>query len=57
MKRLYNIFILIFLFGSFQLKAQQIVLDVPYVPTPQKVVEGMLNLANVSKGDVVYDLG
>jgi precorrin-6B methylase 2 len=30
---------------------------VPYVPTPQEVVERMLELANVKKGDVVYDLG
>ena len=29
----------------------------PYVPTPQEVVERMLTLAGVSKGDVVYDLG
>lgn len=29
----------------------------PYVPTPQDVVERMLELAGVSKGDVVYDLG
>lgn len=32
-------------------------LDVPYVPTPQSVVDAMLELANVSKNDVVYDLG
>jgi len=32
-------------------------LDVPYVPTPNPVVDGMLKLANVKKGDVVYDLG
>ena len=32
-------------------------LDVPYVPTPNEVVEGMLNLAKVTKNDVVYDLG
>lgn len=32
-------------------------LDVPYVPTPEEVVEQMLNLANVQKSDVVYDLG
>lgn len=32
-------------------------LDVPYVPTNQKVVDAMLNLANVKPGDVVYDLG
>jgi trans-aconitate methyltransferase len=31
--------------------------DVPYVPTPPDVVEQMLKLANVHKGDVVYDLG
>jgi tRNA G37 N-methylase Trm5 len=29
----------------------------PYVPTPEDVVERMLNLANVKAGDVVYDLG
>ena len=46
-----------FLLGSLQLSAQQIVLDVPYVPTPTKVVEGMLDLAKVTKNDVVYDLG
>jgi trans-aconitate methyltransferase len=32
-------------------------LDVPYVPTPQPVVDKMLDMANVKKGDVVYDLG
>ena len=32
-------------------------LDVPYVPTPQPVVEAMLRLAGVKKGEVVYDLG
>jgi tRNA G37 N-methylase Trm5 len=31
--------------------------DVIYVPTPQEVVEEMLRLANVHKGDVLYDLG
>ena len=36
---------------------QQVKKDVPYVPTPQNVVEEMLTLANVSKNDVVYDLG
>jgi precorrin-6B methylase 2 len=30
---------------------------VSFVPTPQEVVEGMLELAQVKKGDVVYDLG
>ena len=32
-------------------------LQVPYVPTPEKVVAEMLRLANVQRGDVVYDLG
>jgi len=31
--------------------------DVPYVPTPPEVVEAMLELGHVKKGDVVYDLG
>lgn len=29
----------------------------PYVPTPHDVVRGMLKLAKVQKGDLVYDLG
>jgi ribosomal protein L11 methylase PrmA len=33
------------------------VLDVIFVPTPQRVVEKMLELAQVSKDDIVYDLG
>ena len=32
-------------------------LDVPFVPTPQAVVDRMLSLAQVKKGDVLYDLG
>ena len=31
--------------------------DVIYVPTPHEVVDDMLRLANVRKGDVLYDLG
>lgn len=31
--------------------------DVPYVPTPQSVVDRMLELAEVSEDDIVYDLG
>lgn len=31
--------------------------DVPYVPTPQPVVDAMLRLAQVKRGDVLYDLG
>jgi SAM-dependent methyltransferase len=32
-------------------------LDVPYVPTPQPVVDRMLELGKVGKDDVLYDLG
>jgi SAM-dependent methyltransferase len=32
-------------------------LDVPYVPTPNPVVDGMLKLAGVTAADTVYDLG
>jgi SAM-dependent methyltransferase len=32
-------------------------LDVPYVPTPQPMVDRMLDLAKVGKNDVLYDLG
>lgn len=31
--------------------------DVPYVPTPNEVVDAMLDMAKVTKNDVVYDLG
>jgi tRNA A58 N-methylase Trm61 len=31
--------------------------DVPFVPSPNVVVEGMLKLANVHKGDRLIDLG
>jgi SAM-dependent methyltransferase len=31
--------------------------DVVFIPTPERVVEAMLDLARVGKGDVVYDLG
>jgi SAM-dependent methyltransferase len=30
---------------------------VPFVPTPQEVVDKMIELAGVKEGDVVYDLG
>lgn len=32
-------------------------LDVPYVPTPQVVVDKMLKMARVRRGDMLYDLG
>lgn len=46
------IFSMMFLTG---LQAQQ--RDVPYVPTPEEVVEKMLDAANVRPGDYVIDLG
>ena len=36
---------------------QELDLEVPYVPTPNNVVAEMLKLANVTKNDVLYDLG
>ncbi len=32
-------------------------LDVPYVPTKPEAVDAMLKLANVTKADILYDLG
>jgi predicted O-methyltransferase YrrM len=37
--------------------AKKVRADVPYVPTPQPVVDTMLSLANVNQNDVLYDLG
>jgi len=45
------------LIGSVFVYAQEPTKDVPYVPTPQVVVDKMLEVAAVTKGDVIYDLG
>jgi len=46
------------LFAPAVLRAQQAPrLDVPYVPTPQHVVDRMLTIARVNKDDFVMDLG
>lgn len=37
--------------------AHEVLVQVPYVPTPPDVVSAMLKLANPHKGDVLYDLG
>ncbi len=37
--------------------AQRPSLDVPFVPTPQPVVDRMLEMADVKKGETLYDLG
>ncbi|MEA5624154.1 class I SAM-dependent methyltransferase [Nostoc sp. UHCC 0251] len=39
------------------IKSQVSRADVPYIPTPQKVVDAMLKLAEVNSKDIVYDLG
>lgn len=39
------------------IQSLQCQLNVPYLPTPQKVVEEMLKLADVKGDDVLYDLG
>ena len=56
MKTVKLFLVFLFLWGGMHLSAQ-VDLDVPYVPTPMDVVEAMLDLAKVSKNDVVYDLG
>jgi predicted O-methyltransferase YrrM len=38
-------------------KTEAVELDVPYVPTPETVVEQMLKVAGVNSKDVLYDLG
>ncbi len=40
-----------------ELSAQEVHLDVPYVPTPYEVIEEMLRFAELKKGDILYDLG
>lgn len=47
--------IVVFLSFSLPLNAQD--LDVPYVPTPDEVVEKMLDIAQVQSDDYVIDLG
>lgn len=52
----FGLFVFAFMVISFpQLKAQD--LDVPYVPTPNNVVEKMLDMAHVGPSDYVIDLG
>jgi SAM-dependent methyltransferase len=48
---------LLWLTAAPPLAAQYDSLDVPFVPTPETVVDGMLRLAQVGPQDVVYDLG
>ncbi len=52
-----GLLILMLLSGAGAAMAQSPPLDVPFVPTPQAVVDRMLVLAKVKKGDLLYDLG
>ena len=36
---------------------ERYILDVPYVPTPEVVVDAMLAMGQVTKDDILYDLG
>lgn len=57
--RRWLIFLLICSFAAFLWVGLAISVEVlaPFVPTPMEVVERMLELAQVTKDDVVYDLG
>ncbi|MEW5900958.1 MAG: class I SAM-dependent methyltransferase [Acidobacteriota bacterium] len=58
MKRRFLTVILLFpLVGFSQLYFQERPLDVPYVPSKPEVVAKMLEMAKVSKNDILYDLG
>src|SRR5262245_10752479 len=57
MRRVVAVVLLTLFSHQFKLALAQEGKIVPYVPTPQDVVEKMLELAEVKKGDVVYDLG
>jgi tRNA G37 N-methylase Trm5 len=57
MEKFKNLLIALLVIVGSHAVAQKPNLDVPYVPTKQTVVDAMLKLANVSKGDVHYDLG
>src|SRR5690606_41352451 len=51
------VYMLCFSYHSLAQDNHPFVLDVPYVPTPEIVVDKMLQLAEVSAGDILYDLG
>lgn len=44
-------------FNDYSVDEPNIILDVPYVPTGENVVEAMLNFGQVGRKDVLYDLG
>ncbi len=56
-KSLIGVLVLTALVMLSQAGAQQKKPEVPYVPTPEEVVEEMLRIAHVGENDVLYDLG
>lgn len=44
-------------FDDYSIEEPEVFLDVPYVPTDEKVVQAMLDLAEVTSKDLLYDLG
>lgn len=44
-------------FDDYSIDEPNIILDVPYVPTAEHVVDAMLDLGQVGRNDVLYDLG
>ena len=44
-------------FDDYSIDEPEVFLDVPYVPTDEKVVQAMLDLADVTNKDLLYDLG
>lgn len=57
MNRLFITLLPLILFSFLANEANAQELDVPYVPTPENVVEKMLEMADVGPGDYVIDLG
>src|ERR1700733_11374765 len=43
--------------GLASAQTDQVLINAPYVTSPEEVVTAMLKLADVKKGDIVYDLG
>lgn len=56
-KKYYSLLIFLILIFTVSQNSLSQDLDVPYVPTPQSVVERMLEIAGVHPGDYVIDLG
>ena len=54
---LFMLVTVLILAGPNNLVAQDATSLAPFVPTPQEVVDRMLELAEVSENDIVYDLG